>query len=75
MALYQFKLLKEQEQYSTTWEKGVLIDARMTDEYKFLLYKIDEFYVEIKYNGDTNRIEGLKSFNSVMPLKDYLNLN
>jgi len=75
MTLYQFKLLKEQEQYNTVWERGVLIDARMADGYKFLLYKMDSFYVEIKYNAEKNNIEGLRSFSSVMPLMDYLNMN
>jgi hypothetical protein len=75
MTLYQFKLLKEQEQYNTVWEKGTLIDARMTADDKFLLYKIDSFYVEIKYNAVKNTIEGLKSFSSVIALRDYLNMN
>ena len=46
MTLYQFKLLRERDQYNTVWEKGILVDARITEQYKFLLYRVDTFYVE-----------------------------
>jgi hypothetical protein len=75
VTLYQFKLLKENEQYATVWENGIMIDARITAQHKFILYQLEEFYVEIKYDAENNKLLGLKSFSSVMPLLNYLHLN
>ena len=75
LTLYQFKQLKESDQYVAVWNEGTLLDARFDNHLRFLLYKIDSFYVEIKYNGATNALEGLKSFVNIRPLIPYLNLN
>ena len=73
MTLYQFKLLRERDQYNTVWEKGILVDARITEQYKFLLYRVDTFYVEIQYNSESNKIMGLECYVDLST--DYLNLN
>jgi len=74
VTLSQFKSLPQDTQYNTVWERGVLIDARMTNEYTFVLYELDSFYVEIQYDVECNKIIELKSFTSLKPLNDYLNL-
>jgi len=73
VTLYQFKLLSEPEQYNTVWEKGILVDTRITAQYKFLLYKVGTFYVEIQYSSESNKIIGLECFVNLST--DYLNLN
>ena len=73
MTLYQFKLLRERDQYNTIWEKGILVDARITEQYKFLLYRVETFYVEIQYSCGSNKIMGLECFVDLST--DYLNLN
>lgn len=75
LTLYQFKRLKESDQYVTVWKNGILLDARFDNHLRFLLYQIDSFYVEIKYNCETNELEGLKGFISIRRLIAYLNLN
>ena len=50
-----------------------MVDARITDHDKFILYRIDTFYVEIQYDSNTNKVIGLES--SIILKNDYLNLN
>jgi len=56
--------LPHHAQYNTVWERGVLIDARMTNEYTLVLYELDSFYVEIQYDVECNKVIELKSFGS-----------
>ncbi len=72
MTLYQFKALDEEEQYNTLWNKGVFVAGRITEEHKFLLYQLEAFYIEVKYDGDLNKILGLRSFKNVSQLEPYL---
>jgi len=72
MTLYQFKTLDEEEQYNTVWNNGVFIAVRISKEDKFLLYQIDGFYVELKYDVNINKIVELRSFGNVSRLEPYL---
>jgi len=72
MTLYQFKTLDEEEQYNTVWNNGVLIAGRTSKEDKFLLYQIDGFYVELKYDVDMNKTVELRSFDNLSRLDPYL---
>ena len=58
MTLYQFKLLHERDQYNTVWDKGILVDARITEQYKFLLYRAETFYVEIQIVAKVTKLWG-----------------
>ena len=72
MTLYQFKALDENKQYDALWNKGVFIAGRVTEEHKLLLYQLEGFYIEVKYDGDMNKIVGLRSFIIVGQLEPYL---
>ena len=72
MTLYQLNVLDEQSRYQVLWDQGVHIAERVTTEYTLILYQIDGFYVEVKYNQKTNKIEGLRSFGSINRLEPYL---
>jgi hypothetical protein len=72
MTLYQFKLLNRDEQAQTTWDYGVLLGFREEPPEHMILYRIDDFYVEIHYDSDRNEISRIKSFISDKPLKPYL---
>jgi hypothetical protein len=73
MTPYQFKALKQQEQYQMVWDKGVYLTNRIVDNNRFILYQIDSFYVEVQYNSSENKIISLKSFLSTTLLEPYLN--
>lgn len=72
MTLYQFKSLSEGEQGEALWEHGVHIATRKSMFYTLALYQLEDFYVEVIYDGVANRIKKLKSFSSTTLLEPYL---
>ena len=71
MTLYQFKALSEYKQYQYIKCKGVVIANRISTAYKFLLYQIDSFYVELKYNLFETKIELIRCFSGTKDLDPY----
>ena len=72
MTFYQFKALSKYKQYETLKQKGVQIADRISTAYKFFLYQLDSFYVELKYNLYGTKIEGIKCFIDTKDLEPYL---
>jgi hypothetical protein len=72
MNLYQFKALKLDEQAQCTWDHGILIGFREEGHLHMVLYRIENFYVEIQYHTSENEITFIKSFVSDEPLQPYL---
>jgi hypothetical protein len=72
MTLYEFNAMNEDAQAEVLWERGVYLMARQQREYKFALYQLDAFYVEVWYHVDGNEITRLRSFSSTGPLEPYL---
>jgi len=72
MTLYEFKALSMNEQAETTWHQGVLLGFREQDDRHMVLYRIDNFFVEIQYHTLQNEITHIVSFISDEPLKPYL---
>jgi len=62
MTLYEFNLLNEEDQYQSVWDNGTFIDSVTSEGFKMALYAIDKFYVEVRYDSESNKIIGLKSF-------------
>jgi hypothetical protein len=62
MTLYEFNMLDLGDKYQTTWDLGLHIDSVITEEFRINLYAINKFYVEVYYNPESNKIEGIKSF-------------
>ena len=73
MNLYEFTRLSEEEQYNTTWEKGVLVDQFIKENGIINLYAINEFFVEVYYDQSTNKILYKKHFKQGELLDKYLN--
>jgi hypothetical protein len=74
MTLYQYILLDDVEQANTLWEHGVMIAERREAAIRYLLYQIDKFYVEVRYNTIQNQIHSLTPFESTNRLAPYLEL-
>ena len=72
MTLYEFNALNEDGQAEMLWERGVYLMVRQERGYKFALYQLDAFYVEVWYHVDGNEIMRLRSFSSIGPLEPYL---
>jgi hypothetical protein len=70
MTLYQFRLLKEQDQAKEVWA-GEFIMTREEDESTVMLYKVHSFYVEVYYSRKNNAIIRFNPFNSATRLALY----
>ena len=68
MTHYEFKLLDEAKQAELLWDKGVHLMEREDHIFKYILYQIDAFYVEVWFHKELNAIQLLKSFGSITPL-------
>lgn len=73
MKLYDFCLLNEVEQYNTVWNIGTLVDQYFKEVIVINLYIINEFFVEVYYDRDTNKILYKKHFKQGELLDKYLN--
>lgn len=73
MKLYEFCSLTEVEQYNTVWNIGALVDQYYNDNVIINLYAINDFFVEVYYDRDTNKILYKKHFKQGELLDKYLN--
>ena len=73
MKLYEFSSLSEEEQYDAIWYIGKLVDQYFKESVVISLYAINEFFVEIYYDRDTNKILYKKHFKQGELLDKYLN--
>jgi len=62
MTLYEFNLLDKENQLQTIWDNGTYLDFVSSEGFKMSLYAIDKFYVEVRYDSESNKIIGFKSF-------------
>ena len=74
MTLYEFNTLSSQEQTDCLTRQGCYLITRYRDQFALNLYAVDNFFVEVWYSPEHNKICGLLSFSSVKALDDYLPL-
>lgn len=72
MTLYQYNQLTRLEQFENLWKKGVFLTNRIELPFKYALYQIDSFYVEVRYDSKENVLMGLRTFSTTNPLEPYL---
>ena len=72
MTLYEYILLRPEEQANVTWKHGAFIAVADKGALKVLLYQIGSFYVEVYYNCELGKIEEFRSFDSTDQLDPYL---
>lgn len=72
ITLYEFNSLNELEQIEALGEYGQIVAHRFQEEFKFLLYQINNFYIELKYITKGNIFIQLNSFNTTEKLELYL---
>ena len=74
MTLYEFNALDTEERAAVAMQ-GKFIDVRFQENLKVALYSHPEFYAEVFYDGESNRIVRSRAFTSIIPLAAYINLN
>ena len=72
ISLYEFNSLDEHEKGAALWELGVFLMQRFEGEIGYSLYQLNNFYVEVEYNGDQNKISKFISFCTNTKLEPYL---
>ena len=63
MTLYEFNQLDELEQIETFWVEGQKVGERLGKSFRYVLYQVTDFYVEVKYDFAVNVIYAMRSFN------------
>jgi hypothetical protein len=71
MTIYQFTLLNEQDKADLVLNSVFLAD-RMTGDMHFELYYLDNLFVEIWHDADTDRIYSMKPFSARRLPEAYL---
>ena len=71
ITLYEFNSLNEFEKGEALWEYGVPVSERFDGEFGYSLYLLNDFYVEVKYNGGINAITKFTSFSTSTKLEPY----
>ena len=72
ITLYEFNSLDEFEKGYALWEFGVFLSQRFEEEIGYNLYQLNNFYVEVMYNGGINAITKFTSFSTNTKLDPYL---
>lgn len=72
MKLYEFSILSEEEQYNAIWSLGVHVDSYINNNVAINLYVISDFYSEVYYDRNTNKILYKKTFKQGERLDKYL---
>ncbi|MFC4163888.1 hypothetical protein ACFOWU_09495 [Epilithonimonas zeae] len=62
LSFYNYTQLNKEDQYDLVFREGEFIDSSLKNDVKFVLYKLYDFYVEIVYDFEENKILNLTSF-------------
>ena len=71
MSLYEFVILKKDEQANAVWN-GTFIADRIFRRSHVHLYVIEDFFVEVSYNALKNKIVRIRPFASRRLLEPYI---
>lgn len=64
ISLYEFNALNEFDKGEVLFKHGEHLTERFDEVYGFSLYQLNNFYVEVKYNGGLNAITNFTSFST-----------
>jgi hypothetical protein len=62
MTFREFQRLSDNEKADCLWDKGSPVAMHELEHARFILYQLDEFYVEAEYRADFLEIVVLKTF-------------
>lgn len=72
MTLQQYNSLPQHEKYSCLLDDAVQLMILQETDFVLVLYQIDDFYVELKFDCIKDRIEQLRGFKNTEQLEPYL---
>jgi hypothetical protein len=72
MTLYHFKALSLDKQYRSLLLNSVCLASRDTEEHYIQLFQLDDFYVEVYFEKNCEKIIRSRSFQDTNELYPYL---
>ena len=72
MDLFDFNTLPMQYQAQFTWDNGVFLASRKSDEHVINLYHTEKFYVEVHFSLRNEGVDMISSFTNINKLQSYL---
>ena len=72
VTLYEFNSLSDFDKGELLFKHGVHLTERFDKDYGYSLYQLNNFYVEVQYNGGLNAITKFTSFSTDTKLEPYL---
>jgi hypothetical protein len=72
ITLYEFNALNDFDKGEVLFKHGEHLTERFDEVYGYSLYQLNNFYVEVQYNGSLNAITKLTSFSTYTKLEPYL---
>ena len=67
-----FSTLPANEQSQILYFKGDILANRYEDEHIFLLYSLNDFYVELRYDAYRSHLQHVAAFRDTDKLEPYL---
>lgn len=68
----RFHRLSRTEQYEAVCDEATYLASRTVETVTFVLYDLDGFFIEVKYDGATDRLPQLIAFATTRRLEPYL---
>ena len=72
MTFTQFRYLSEDEQEKLLWSRGVELMRQADEQYIFILFQVDGFYMELKFNISLKYVSQIIYFEDLGYLEKYL---
>jgi hypothetical protein len=72
MGLYEFNVLSIGEKAVAVWSENRFLIAKTEGNEVHALYNVSNFFAEVIYNRDENKIVEIRAFKSNMKLQGYL---
>lgn len=70
MTLHEFDQLDEAEQMETVWKLAPMADF-IEIPYRYVLYQMNGFYIELRYHMKSNLLTGISAFDDPAELEPY----
>ena len=74
MTLNEFSVLNDEQKAITVWE-GEFMTYREEKGFIIMLYKVYDFYVEVYYNNQNNKLVKFNPFSSKKRLELYFDVS
>jgi len=74
IGLYEYNLMSIDEKAQLLWDSGEFLLSNKTNNAATNLYSFSDFFVEVIYSNELNKIIDIKTFKNNTRLEPYLDL-